>query len=850
MKPCAVCKNRSNITDKQTDDPMNRVTYHRIPANPERASLWVEACGITMPEGLTRKFICSDHFTEDCFEQDMSALLMDGVRRKVLKKLAIPSIRAPAKRKETEDLSEQAESELTIKKRKEEVDKLLRGEVPVVQPVINPFRKHPTKEERQAQTISNLQRQIDELEHANGLQQKKIVALEQAYTEERDKARKAQTLNEQKSQRINLAKAEMVNLAISLQELRDTGNKHVNERVKQILSEYFSEGQLACILAGVADTQTGSTLVGWTDDELAKSLELRCISVEAFHYMTDQFRYPLPEALQIENWIHGVYLEKGMNAAAIRMLESYTLLLPNPTDLICTLNLVRVDAPVRYMYDRIRDQIVGPNAQLHCVCVQGVFAEWKQIVHIDFDLVYGADLLKRLVELVHQANYRVVAITTPCDRESADIWSELEVSVEQHYILHPVTGDRIYLFPCPESSLTSIHRILLEEGFVLQETGVTVSKESLLQLIESQDPRITALLDFERRHLEREILNDPFHADVSRQLISHRTADALKTLAENDNDTIRTMATLLDLFSDWYELCTTTASSTMDNRPQAVITRVPYGACEDEQNIVLDGMLDTMESIRCVNEDYSYLPEGIMISIASVRKLLNELRPQFGAAHATGIPMQRLCSTPMYKTLASLQDAISVSSETCILSSQGALMQLCRAVSNAKQDTHVSNTLLEVAQLSNDIQITLPQEEPLDPDVRGATEPQACEFLTNLIADRMHQKYEYLGEVLYAIELQNDQYVVVPAPGNAAKVQPSPLWVEQAHQLETYVVEAIYHRKEGLVEGLVEAICQQHPTMERNLIEMYVSKRIAIKLQCLNAELDALGSCDATWLAL
>ncbi|XP_035792776.1 uncharacterized protein LOC118466972 [Anopheles albimanus] len=849
MKQCAVCKNRSNLTDTQTDDPMKRVSYHRIPANPERAKLWTEACGISMPEGPLRKFVCSEHFTEDCFEQDMSALLMDGVRRKVLKKLAIPSIRVPEKRKEPEDPSEPDESPLAIKKRKEEVDKLLRGEVPAVQPVINPFRKYPTMEERQAQTISDLQRQIAELGEANGLQQKKIVALEQAYTEEREKARKAQQLNDQKSQRMSLAKAEMVNLAISLQELKDTANKHVNERVKQILGEYFSEGQLACILAGV-DTQTGSTIVGWTDDELAKSLELRCISIEAFHYMTDQFHYPLPEALQIENWIHGVYLEKGMNAAAIRMLESYTLLLPNPTDLICTLNLVRVDAPVRYSYDRIRDQIVGPNAQLHCVCVQGILADWKQIVHLDFDLVYGADLLKRLVELVHQANYRVVAITTPCDRESADIWSELEVGVERHYILHPVTGDRIYLFPCPESSLTSIHRVLLEDGFVLQETGISVGKESLLQLIESQDPRITTLLDFDRRHLEREILNEPFHGDVSRQLISHRTANALKILAENADDTISTMATLLELFSDWYELCTTTATSTTDNEHQAVITRVPYGACEDEQNIVLDGMLDTMESIRCVNADASYLLEGIIISIASARKLLNELRPLFKSAHMAGIPMQRLCSTPMHKTLASLQDAISVTSETCILSSQGALMQLCRAVSKDKQDTHASNILLQAAQLSNEIQITLPQEEPHDPDVRGVTEPQACEFLTNLIASRMRDRYEYLGEVLYAIELQNDRYVVVPAAGNAVKVEPSPLWVEQARQLETYVVEAIYHRKEGLVEGLVETIFQQHPTMERNLIEMYVSKRIAIKLQCLNAELDALGHCDATWLSL
>ncbi|XP_050091941.1 uncharacterized protein LOC126575341 [Anopheles aquasalis] len=842
MKPCAVCKNQSNITDTLTDDPMKRISYHRIPANPERASLWIEACGISIRDGPTRKFICSEHFTEDCFEQDMSALLMDGVRRKVLKKLAIPSIRVPVKRKETED-----QSELAIKKRKEEVDKLLRGEVPVVQPVINPLRKYPTKEERQAQTISDLQRKIDELQQANGLQQKKIVALEQAYTEEREKARKAELLNNQKAQRISLAKAEMVNLAISLQELKDTGNKHVNDRVKQILGEYFSEGQLACILAG-ADTQTGTNLVGWTDDELAKSLELRCINVEAFHYMIDQFHYPLPETLQIENWIHGVYLEKGMNAAAIRMLESYTLLLPNPNDLICALNLVRVDAPVRYSYDRIRDQIVGPNAQLHCVCVQGIFAEWKQIVHLDFDLVYGAALLKRLVELLHQANYRVVAITTPCDRESADIWSELDVSVDRHYILHPVTGDRIYLFPCAESSLTSIHRILLEDGFVLQEAGITVGKESLLQLVESQDPRITTLLDFDRRHLEREILNEPFHADASRQLISHRTAQAFKILAENEDDTIGTMATLLDLFSDWYELCTTTTTSTVDS--ERAITRVPYGACEDEQNIVLDGMLDTMESIRCVNPDCSYLPEGIIISIASARKLLNELRPQLDSANATGIPMQRLCSTPMHKTLASLQDSISVTSETCILSSQGALMQLCRAVSNAKQDTHVSNTLLQAAKLSSDIQITLPQEEPPDPDVRGATEPQACQFLTNLIANRMHHQYEYLGEVLYAIELQNDRYVVVPAAGNAAKVEPSPLWMEQARQLETYVVDAIYHRKEGLVEGLVEAICQQHPTMERNLIAMYVSKRIAIKLQCLNAELDALGACDATWLTL
>uniref|UniRef100_A0AAG5DMK3 THAP-type domain-containing protein n=1 Tax=Anopheles atroparvus TaxID=41427 RepID=A0AAG5DMK3_ANOAO len=853
---CVLCPNRSSVTDTQTTDPLQRITYHKLPANKERRDRWLEFCGHTNESFAalgSSQGLCSNHFEAECFERDLRSELLDGIKRMLLKKDAIPTIRTNGQQL-TRTHDQQPTDDVERSRRKAEVEKLLNGEMPAVIPIVNPFQKHLCEERPKAKRKApplgtandtsgpELIRVLSPLSETEMLQ--RIAQLERINNEQSKLIEQLQQTIDHKTDAINLAKAEMVNIAISLQEIKDNENKHVTTRLTYLLSERFSEGQLAAIAASsVANTSAAaSTEVPWTIEDLAKALELRCINQEAFRYVLHHLRYPLPGAPQIERWMHSMYLETGVNKTAFRLLKLPAASLTRK-ELICSLNIWHTATPVHYDYDRKRDQVFGPNAQLHCIAVQGVYSDWMQLVHVDFDHNYNKPLLEEIIATLHQLGFRVVAITTNCNRQMATVWNVLGVCHEQHFIRHPITGEPVYMFVCPDGMLNAIHRILVDDGFAMQQNNVMITKDNILltfaRLMESVDPRIVGTLLINQRHINSENLDDS--SNLSRKLISHSTSKALKILASEggDDDTLSTLGTLFDIFIDWYELCTASSSASLKDKQQQAssITRLPYGTCEDEQNIILDAMFDVMENFSCTNEDNNFLPEAVLISINSMRKLLGDLRRDY-PGQVRYVPMQRLGSAAV-RGIISLSNALTNASG--MRTRNEVLAHLCHSVLSDIPGSHVSNRLLQLGQLAMDISPDdlLRPDEPSDPDVRGVTEQNACSSLTNLIAARLGHKYEYLGERIVEIDRTNDQYAVKQG---SEKLVPSELWSEQATILESYMADMVKERTPALVESLVNHIHTQHPRMGRELVEIYAMKRIAIKMQTLNSGLTALSN--------
>uniref|UniRef100_A0A182SVY3 THAP-type domain-containing protein n=1 Tax=Anopheles maculatus TaxID=74869 RepID=A0A182SVY3_9DIPT len=829
---CSLCQNRSSVTDTQTDDAFERITYHRFPANPQRLDQWLELCGLSKDiiPTLSYKFICSNHFEPECFERDLRAELLYGTKRITLKKDALPTIRVPKQQLKRKLTAADSCEEDDRQKRKVQVDKLLNGEIPVTEEIVNPFRKRACEDsssrepDKSDMTQSELLQRIEELEQQTMDQRKEITQLQRTI--------------DSKTERINFAKAEMVNAAISLQELKDHANRHVNERITEILSGRFGDGQLATIMAGPPDGSEDTFLqVLWTEAELVQALKLRGISKEAYSFLRHQMHYPLPEDAQIERWIHGAYLETGHNATALRILQIHASTL-NDIELICTLNLLHISTPARYRYDSKRDQIIGPNAHLHCLTVQGLFSTWQQIVYIDFDLSVGREMMEKLITDLYHIGCKVVAITTDCDQTTVDVWRTLDVSSEQHYIRHPVTGHSVYVYACPDRTLVAIHRVLVEDGFLMQENNLLVSNATLMPFM----VRYSASCGIYERYLSREILqNVACNSTLSREFISFNTTNTLRMLSSVEaegSDLLSTLTTLFYLFIDWYELCTADACSVDNSAELQLITKLPYGMCEDEQNIVLDGMFDVMETIRCADSDNDFLPQAILMSINSMRKLLADLRATY-PGQIGGIPMLRMSTVPMNETLLKLQERLRQDSKTH--SVNDILYSLCKTVSCARQSSHATNNLLQLGGFSGEgsLENLRREDDPPDPDVPYVSDQNACSFLTQFAVARLGHKYDYLGERSVTIEQNNGQYAMKATDGD---VRPSEVWKEQAKRLESYLRKALNEKKAGLASGLIDFILGRHPRMARDLVELYVRKRIAIKMQSLNSKLDAVSA--------
>ena len=64
----------------------NGISYHVFPKDPEVSKIWVSRCGRPSNFNVKRRKVCSSHFLENDYEND-------GLRGKVLKKSAIPSLK-------------------------------------------------------------------------------------------------------------------------------------------------------------------------------------------------------------------------------------------------------------------------------------------------------------------------------------------------------------------------------------------------------------------------------------------------------------------------------------------------------------------------------------------------------------------------------------------------------------------------------------------------------------------------------------------------------------------------------------------------------------------------------------
>lgn len=822
-KVCVVCGNRASETDREIIDPLLKVTYHKIPVSENRNKKWLAFCSLTKKDNINNKFVCSEHFEKHCLERDLKSELLDGVKRMILKREAVPTIKSPkkGKRKNSEDLEQDQH-----KKRKEEIDKLLNGEYP--KPITNPFRpknmgpkssKTNTKQSDK-QRHSDPPDDVPEVETRSLTRREESKRLKEIEAENKSLKLKVDELEQlivKKNEKITLAKTEMVNITIALQELKDVENKNLNIRVKELLKGHYTENQIRRVF-------NRTEIISWTNEEMQQAFTLRMFGTNVFDYVCNQLRYPLPDVKEMLLWVHKVYQQTGFLIPTLSILHALGSRM-NPSERECVLLIGRTKIYPKYYYDSVRDQIFGRKAYLYCICVQSIFADWHQIIYLDIDLIYSTDILMALINELHEVGFNVAGISAMCDQETADLWTELDVSTEEHFISHPKTNLPIYMFCCPISTLSVILKTFVEEGLRVHE-DVLVTKDIIQKLYESNQPEITQLLSTTTLDT---LLNEPDSLEMEPvgDVISDNLVQALKILAEEGEESIAVSATLFELFRDWYDLMTV-ERKTSEHDEELLITNQEYGMNIDEQNIVLDGMYDTIETLKCSSEQATCLRQAILISLNSLKKLLNDLRQKHDCK---SIPTRNLSLFNLNRTFEAFQENNPPNAQP----TSKILFDLSKTIIE-KDKTSLSTRIIGEALLPVNKIVYEASDVIVDPTIANISENQACSHLIQYVATALRGKYEYLGDQTFVIERKDNSYVVMPEMPTGI-VEPSKLWVEQARKLETYVSDITFYRNENVLENLVNSISRRHPKMGVDIIRLYVQRRLLIKLNNLNKDL-------------
>lgn len=96
------------------------VSYHRIPRDSRLRQAWMARIRRVNPRNVDHSFVCSSHFTPDCFEETLANLIPGYKRRARLKPNSVPSI-FPHSKPETPRTTGQKREQIRTKRAKQEV---------------------------------------------------------------------------------------------------------------------------------------------------------------------------------------------------------------------------------------------------------------------------------------------------------------------------------------------------------------------------------------------------------------------------------------------------------------------------------------------------------------------------------------------------------------------------------------------------------------------------------------------------------------------------------------------------------------------------------------------------------
>jgi hypothetical protein len=220
------------------------------------------------------------------------------------------------------------------------------------------------------------------------------------------------------------------------------------------------------------------------------------------------------------------------------------------TDRLVVLQYDEMKIAETYEYDTKHDRVIGPHSQLQIVNARGLFGKWKTPLFADFDQRMTPGILHKIIFELHHVGFQVLACVSDCGPTNFSLCRELNVSYEHPFIIHQLTGSKIYFFADVPHLLKLIRNWLLDSEFVFH--GSKINKDILHELISSNEKEISSCFKLTMNHLTVE---GPKRQNVriAAELLSHTTATALRHYYPENTSAVAA-ASFLELVNTWYDI--------------------------------------------------------------------------------------------------------------------------------------------------------------------------------------------------------------------------------------------------------------------------------------------------------
>lgn len=223
--------------------------------------------------------------------------------------------------------------------------------------------------------------------------------------------------------------------------------------------------------------------------------------------------------------------------------------------------------------------------------MRALFGSWKQPIYADFDVNITLSLLDEAVLLVWKAGFECVAYVSDCGGSNQAIWSCVDLERKNTFLLHPVTGGKIYLFADAPHTLKLIRNWLFDTGFLL-ENGVFLppvnddKTHPLWQLVTKPNTEISDTFFLTEQHLRVQGSQRQNVASAAK-VLSRKCGVAL--LRNIGTPTAKHLAEFIFTLNDYFDVFNSR------NLNDSIILKKPYGTHISIQNAALDKMYILMQ---------------------------------------------------------------------------------------------------------------------------------------------------------------------------------------------------------------------------------------------------------------
>ena len=408
---------------KSCPSPEN-VSYHRVPANQERAVMWMRALDMDTDRSTPDMRICGRHFDSSCFK-DTGKRIQSGELVKMLKVTAIPTLYLQ---------SAGPEVEVAVGFEREDIPANTETEDEVI---------HTAS--IQTQTFLGKCCEESEKKYRDAL--KKITDLEK-------KIEKCQKLTKQ--------------------------------RQKEIVKEYLSDlGHSELSIKNIMSPDKFHR--HYNQDDICNSLILKSMSNRCYNYLRKNKILPLPSSTTLSKWLVSVDCAPGFQNFFFEMLHR-KFQDAEVWERQAILSFDELDLKKSFEYDRLNKQVYGNHKKMQTVMIRGLLGKWKQVIFFDFDQRMTKDLLCKIVVKCEDVGLKIRGVSfdlgNPTFLSEFGILKNLDCS----FINPADSSRLIYFFPDVPHLLKRLRDHILDKGVhIRSENGMSseLRKSDFQNMIDS-----------------------------------------------------------------------------------------------------------------------------------------------------------------------------------------------------------------------------------------------------------------------------------------------------------------------------------------------------------------------------